>query len=161
MHDPQLAREALQGFEKDLEQVGSMSPDGERARMRAWVAMAEARYDDAVRELREADREYVIFDRRATVALAQAFDLAGRPDSALVYYEKFLQSQGGPPFIDGNFRAGAHKRAGELYETKGDTARAESNYAAFIELWKDADPELQPKVREVRERLTRLGRRKG
>ena len=129
--------------------------------MRAWVAMAEARYDDAVREFREADREYVIFDRRATVALAQAFDLAGRPDSALAYYERFLQSSGGPPFLDANFRAGAHKRAGELYEARGDTAKAESNYAAFIELWRDADPELQPKVREVRERLIRLRRGRG
>jgi tetratricopeptide (TPR) repeat protein len=139
-----------------------MSPDGERARMRAWVAMAEARYDDAVREFREADRNYAFGDRRAMVALAQAFDLGGQPDSALAYYEKFLQSKlTVPAFLDGNFLAGAHKRAGELYEARGDTAKAESNYAAFLELWKNADPELQPKVRDVRERLARLRRGKG
>ena len=162
MRYPELAREALQGFEKDLEQVGSMSPDGERARMRAWVAIAESRYDDAAREFRDADRGFAFFEpRRGMVALAEAFDLAGRSDSALVYYEKFLETQSGLPFLDGNFRAGAHKRAGELYEAKGDTAKAESHYAAFIELWKDADPELQPKVREVRERLARLRRGRG
>lgn len=138
-----------------------MNPDGDRARMRAWVAIAEARYDDAVREFRDADRGYAMFDRRAMVALAEAFDLAGRSDSALVYYAKFLETQGGPPFIDGNFRAGAHKRAGELYEAKGDTTKAESHYAAFIDLWTDADPELQPRVREVRERLARLRRGRG
>ena len=65
------------------------------------------------------------------------------------------------PFVDGYFRAGAHKRAGELYEAKGDTAKAESNYVKFVELWKDADAELQPKVREVRDRLTRLRRGRG
>ena len=161
MRDPQLAREALQGFERDLEQVGTMNPDGDRARMRAWLAMAEGRYDDAIREFREADRGLAMADRRAMVALAQAFDLADRADSALVYYVKFLDSQGGPAFVDGNFRAGAHKRAGELYEAKGDTAKAESHYAAFIELWKDAEPELQSKVRDVRERLARLRRGKG
>jgi hypothetical protein len=30
--------------------------------------------------------------------------------------------------------------------------------AAFVELWKDADPELQPKVKEARTRLAALQR---
>ena len=161
MRDPQLAREALQGFEQDVDQLGLINREGARARMQAWVAMAEARYDDAVREFKVADREYVMFDRRAMVALAHGFDLGGRPDSALTYYERFLTTQGAPALIDGNFRAGAHKRAGELYEAKGDTAKAEFHYAAFIALWTNADPELQPKVRDVRERLARLRRRRG
>jgi len=29
-------------------------------------------------------------------------------------------------------------------------------YAKFVELWKDADPDLQPRVTEVRKRLARL-----
>jgi hypothetical protein len=29
-------------------------------------------------------------------------------------------------------------------------------YTKFIDLWKDADPDLQPKVTEVRKRLARL-----
>jgi hypothetical protein len=29
-------------------------------------------------------------------------------------------------------------------------------YAKFIELWKNADPELQPKVTEIKQRLARL-----
>jgi hypothetical protein len=48
------------------------------------------------------------------------------------------------------------KRLGELYEAKGDAQRAASNYLAFIELWKNADPELQPKVLEARQRLAHL-----
>ena len=62
---------------------------------------------------------------------------------------------------DAPILAGIHKRLGELYEAKGDTARAESNYTAFVELWKNADPELQPKVAEVKRRLTALRGRKG
>ena len=29
-------------------------------------------------------------------------------------------------------------------------------YTAFLDLWRRADPELQPQVREVKERLSRL-----
>ena len=59
--------------------------------------------------------------------------------------------------IDPAFVAGAHKRLGELYEAKGDRRRAVSHYLKFVELWKNADPELQPKVGEVQRRLARLG----
>jgi hypothetical protein len=52
--------------------------------------------------------------------------------------------------------AGIHKRLGELYEAKGENQKAASHYLAFIELWKNADPALQPKVAEVRQRLARL-----
>jgi len=48
------------------------------------------------------------------------------------------------------------KRLGELYETRGDRAEARKYYGRFVDLWKDADPELQPVVREVRARLARL-----
>jgi hypothetical protein len=43
-----------------------------------------------------------------------------------------------------------------LYEAAGDLPRAVTNLEKFVELWKDADPELQPKVREARERVTRI-----
>ncbi|MGH7620456.1 MAG: hypothetical protein ACREPM_24830, partial [Gemmatimonadaceae bacterium] len=66
-----------------------------------------------------------------------------------------------PRTTDMNYLAGAHRRLGELYEAKGDTARAESHYTSFIDLWKTADPELQPKVAEVRKRLAALSARKG
>ncbi len=115
-----------------------------------------------MRELHAADRGLLFaFERRVTVAIAEAFDLAAKPDSAVAYYEKYLAAP--DPFVDVDalFRAGTHKRLGELYEARGDTPKAESHYAKFLELWKDADPELQPKVREVRERLARLRRRQG
>ena len=94
-------------------------------------------------------------------ALAQAFDLGGKPDSAIASFERMLSTPDPIPTVDQLFRAATYKRLGELYETKGDTAKAESNYQKFIELWKDADPELQPKVREVKDRLLRLRRGKG
>jgi hypothetical protein len=49
-----------------------------------------------------------------------------------------------------------YKRLGELYENKGDSARAAANYRQFIAFWKDADPDLQPVVADARRRLTRI-----
>jgi hypothetical protein len=48
------------------------------------------------------------------------------------------------------------ERLGQLYETLGDTAKAIDNDRAFIELWKNADPELQPRVADAKRRLARL-----
>ena len=50
----------------------------------------------------------------------------------------------------------ARERLGQLYEAKGDTIRAVEHYHKFIELWKDADAVLQPRVKAARDRLYRL-----
>ena len=49
------------------------------------------------------------------------------------------------------------KRLGELYEARGDRAKAVEYHRRFIDLWKGADPELQPQVAEARAALRRLG----
>jgi len=43
-----------------------------------------------------------------------------------------------------------------LHEERGDTARALLHYRRLVELWSDADPELQPRVRYARERIAAL-----
>jgi len=48
------------------------------------------------------------------------------------------------------------ERLGQLYESLGNTEKAAEQYRAFIELWKNADPELQPRVADARQRLARL-----
>ena len=52
-------------------------------------------------------------------------------------------------------------RLGELYEARGDRKRAREYYEKFVTLWKDADPELQPGVKEVRGRLAKLAQEPG
>ncbi len=59
-------------------------------------------------------------------------------------------------FEDQDWLAGSYKRLGELYEAAGDLPKAATNLEKFVELWKDADPELQPKVRDARTRLDRI-----
>jgi hypothetical protein len=58
---------------------------------------------------------------------------------------------------DRQYLAGTEKRLGELYEAKGEKQNAVAHYTRFVELWKNADPVLQPKVEEVKKKLARLG----
>ncbi len=132
----------------------------------AEILLAEKRPLDAVREIWAADS---LPDGPSTdcahcndIDLGRAYDLANKPDSAIAHWERWLaDSFERGPTGDGPFLAGVQKRLGELYEAKGDTARAESHYTAFVELWKNADAVLQPKVAQVKKRLAALGNRKG
>jgi hypothetical protein len=52
-----------------------------------------------------------------------------------------------------NRPAGPHEQSDYW---QGDRASATAYYAQFIELWRDADPELQPQVRAAQQRLAQL-----
>jgi len=130
------------------------------------VALAERHADRALVEFRQGD---VAYDNRPDtecapclpVELARAFDAGGQADSAIAQYEQFITA----PYynrlvdIDPLNLALAHERLGQLYEQRGDSARAAAHDAQFIALWKNADAELQPRVAAVQQRLTRLGAR--
>ena len=127
----------------------------------AAIALAERRYEDAIRSIWRADTTYdgpngscamCIYDDLGTI-----YDRAGQPDSAIHYFEAFIAT----PFQNKqNFAAGQvamlHKRLGELYEAKGDAAKAADNYRKFLALWGNADAQQQGKVAEVRRKLSRL-----
>jgi tetratricopeptide (TPR) repeat protein len=135
-------------------------PDLQQAQ--AEIALAERRPLDALRDFRKSDTlpdgpnagcpACVFAD------IARAFDLASQPDSAIYAFEQYLTqpAQRLQPWADPSLLAGTYKRLGELYEQKGDRARALEYYGKFVELWKDADPELQPKVEDVKRRIARL-----
>jgi hypothetical protein len=50
------------------------------------------------------------------------------------------------------------RRLGELYEVRDDREAAAKYYRRFITLWQGADTALQPVVKDVRQRLSRLGK---
>jgi tetratricopeptide (TPR) repeat protein len=93
-------------------------------------------------------------------SLARSYDAAGQADSAIVMYERYV----GTPFawrvsfelVDPVQLPGVYERLATLYEKQGNAAKARMNYQAFIDLWKDADSELQPRVAEARRRLQQL-----
>jgi serine/threonine-protein kinase len=89
--------------------------------------------------------------------LALALDRGGAADSALVVYERYLESNWNFRLWQDQHSLGpALRRVGELYERKGDRSRAIDSYQKFVSLWRDSDPALQPQVTEVRRRLAQL-----
>jgi len=134
-----------------------------RAFTHALILLADHKPADAIPELRRADRlpdgPVDACVMCISMDLARAFDEAGMIDSAIVHYDRAINeyavervSQG----IDAIIRAPFARRLGELYEQKGDRAKTTQYYRMFVDLWKNADPELQPQVEEIRRRLTRL-----
>jgi tetratricopeptide (TPR) repeat protein len=89
---------------------------------------------------------------------AIAWERAGQMDSARAAYERAVApgsiwkaARGDPLSL-----APSLKRLGELYEDRGDKAKALESYGRFIEVWKNADIVLQPQVREVKSRMAKL-----
>ncbi len=160
IEDPALAREALAGYDRDLAAL-ARDPVGRRAAFSAGVALAERKWDDAIRLLHEADVRRSAYDRLIWVRVARAHDLAGRPDSAIVWYEKYLSSADAQDYSDARWQAPAHRWVGELYAQRGDNQRAIEHLDKFVAQWSKAEPELQPQVREARARLEGLRKKAG
>jgi len=154
---PEKAKRVLAIFEGSRASITQTGDDLTRHVALGHIALAERRYDDAIREYRAADAGSCIVC--ALPYLATAFDAAGQPDSAIAVFERYLST---PDALragtDGQYLPAAHKRIGELYEARGDREKALTHYLKFVDLWKNADPELQLRVAEVRARITRLNR---
>jgi tetratricopeptide (TPR) repeat protein len=128
------------------------------------IALADGKPLEAVTEFRQSD---IGFDGAPadecaaclSLKLGQAFDAAGKPDSAAFYFERYLST----PYwlkpmldLDPVRMPAIRERLGQLYESMGNTDKAVESYRAFVELWKNADPDLQPRVADARKRIARL-----
>jgi tetratricopeptide (TPR) repeat protein/tRNA A-37 threonylcarbamoyl transferase component Bud32 len=92
-----------------------------------------------------------------SMSLSHVHDRLGNADSGIKYLEQYVTT---PAYIrwgvdEGMFSA-AILRLGELYEAKGNKTKAGEYYRRFVDLWSRAEPDLQPKVAEVRRRIARL-----
>jgi serine/threonine-protein kinase len=121
------------------------------------LALAEGRYAEAVPLMRRSAAGFNWFCRTCLqVQIGEAFDRQGLPDSALVAYEKYA-TQFSSGFIgqDSDLPV-SYIRLGEIYEAKGDRDQAIEYYTKLLDLWKDADPALQPRLKEIRDRVGKL-----
>jgi len=124
----------------------------------AWIDLAEGRAREAAAKFRASLR----FSGGGTPSqnlldaeTGLAFERSGLPDSAVASYEHYLNA---PPEwgLDAYELVWVLEHIARLYERKGDRARARAAYTRVAELWKDADPELQPRVTHARERAAAL-----
>ena len=153
---PDRARQLLAEYEAAVPE-GARRGQPFRHGVAAHIAFAEGRIQDAIRDYRRWYDE----DGCAVCGLfllGRAYERAGQPDSAIAAYERAVNTPGYLRAFEEEATLGpTYRRLGELYEERGDTTRARDYYGRFVELWKDADSVLQPEVREVRQRLARLG----
>ena len=133
-------------------------------RTQAEVAAAEHRWTEAAELYRQSDR---LPDGPAganpagvTLDLARMFAKAGMADSAIAQYEEYVRTpyggrarQGPDVRVDGALTEAIAK----AYDAKGDSEQAAALYRDFVALWKNAEPELQPRVAAARARLRELG----
>jgi tetratricopeptide (TPR) repeat protein len=149
------ARQLLASYEAQV-------PEGIRRgrwqwyRARGWVALADGRARDAVAAF-TAGRQAPDCPDCGAWDEGVAFERANLPDSALAAYTRAAgRGTAWKAIGDSWGLAPSLKRLGELSEARGDRQRALEYYGRFVDLWKDADPALQPAVRDVRGRMAQL-----
>ena len=122
---------------------------------RGQIALEQGRYDLAIDHLSRLTqgvcRSCGVFE------LARAYDLAGQVDSAVATYERYESMRAASSWRTDPFAlAPTLERLGQLYDEREEWAKASGYYARFVELWKDADPELQPRVQAAQRRLDEI-----
>lgn len=121
------------------------------------IAMAEGRAWEGEIEIHGA-AEALPCPICALPDLARAYEVAGKPDSAIATYERYLHAPWQRRFETDAIELGfATKRLGELYQQRNDRASAAAQYTALLQLWRGADAELEPLLADVRRRLEQTG----
>ena len=144
-----------------LDRAGTASLAGRYAHtlaesIRAHVAAIGGRDDEALGRIEGAG-----WEAAASVFVSEAYDRLfraelleklGREDEALGWYGSIAERAA----YELVYLAPAHRHQAEIYARRGQRELAAEHYRKFIELWKNADAELQPEVQKAREELGTL-----
>lgn len=162
--EAQRARQWLNRYDAEVKDTVRLRIEANRRRQTlAEVLMSEGKGIEAAAEFRRSDNLPDGPDGPCLVCLpmriAFAFDRAKMADSTIKYMQQALtifDPNRMVDIIDPFMLPLFNKRLGELYEANGDRVKAVEHYRKVIELWKDADPELQVIVNELKARVRRL-----
>ena len=155
---PGRTRKLLAEYERAVDPRFRRMADNEHSprAVQGELALIEGRPQDAIAEFRQVGARGQC--RLCGVEqLARAYASAGQTDSAIAVYERHLST----PWLqrvllDASELATVYRRLGELYEKRGELAKARQSYRRFVELWARCDAELRPQVTEIRQRLRSL-----
>jgi tetratricopeptide (TPR) repeat protein len=148
------------GLEREYQRVVPASlreTDGWAAYGEGWLALGHGDGKTALAHFRRARARWWT-TTTTLLEEGRSFEQMGQADSALASYERLVtlgvpQWEQGPKDFTLPF---AYNRLGELYEAGANREKALEYYGKFVALWKNADPELQPKVQEIRRRMAAL-----
>ena len=160
---PERARAVLNEYETAIDPTLRGYMERPRYdRVAGAVALAEGRYEESIRLMRLSDEGWCWVCSLAL--LGRAYDLAGQADSAVAVYERYVtQPQSGRSLYgdwlevsDPFWLPLVYERLASLHADRGDVGKAVEYYSRLIERWKDADPELQPRVEAARRAIVAL-----
>ena len=143
-------------WQKYLAGIGAFTrehPDAGALSAIAEIERAEHKYDDAIRDYREARAKAVRCPICYAGGLAAVYADAGVVDSAIHYYDVAINA----PQLGIRGSPDQYERFASLYEKRGDKQNALKYYQKVVDLWKGADPVLQPQVKAARDRIAALG----
>jgi DNA-binding SARP family transcriptional activator/tetratricopeptide (TPR) repeat protein len=124
--------------------------------LRARIHLAGRQPAAALAELERAG-----WERTAELSVAEVSDrflraellrMLGRADEAIGWYASIAERAS----YELMYLAPAQLRLGWIYEARGPRTAALEHYRRFVELWRGADPELQPAVVEAERRVALL-----
>jgi len=84
---------------------------------------------------------------------AELLRALGEPQRALDWYASFGS---GDMWYEAVYLAPVYLRTAEVLDERGDTDQALDKYRRFVARWRDAEPELQPRVEAARKRIVEL-----
>ncbi len=152
---PERARDWLSEYEARIDASLRRPSEPILDRARGVIALADRQARDAIELFRRADKGACA----ACILpyLGRAYDLAGAPDSTIAIYERYVTT----PWLhrlalDANYLGLMYERLAALYGERGDSEKAIYYYGKLVELWKEADPELQPRVEAARRAISAL-----
>jgi DNA-binding SARP family transcriptional activator len=163
--DAARARHFIRRWEEDLgaDTAQRRYLDWQQRRAMADVLSAEGEHDEALASYRagllQPDGPVDACIPCEEVDLARLFDAAGQPDSALVYYHRYLTGTNATRFlVDRDYLPLALLRVGDLHYERMSRDSAHRAYTRLASLWRNADPALRPTLDRVHARLRGIER---
>jgi tetratricopeptide (TPR) repeat protein len=158
--DRERAEALLAEFEAEVPAEYRTDVDNPYHGIEGILLMSEGRFQEALEEFRMREQRGCVLCE--FVPVAQAFDSLGMRDSAIAYYEGYVEADWDNRLNwDDDTLAPTLERLGQLHDESGNLEEAAVYYARFVELWDEADPELQPRVAAARDRLEEILRERG
>jgi len=122
---------------------------------RGVIALAEDHPEEAVRHFRRFD-ENTQCTTCADPWIGRAYARAGKPDSAEVYFRRFVDTPSAELWYDDAHLAYSLRTLGEIYERRGDREQARAMFGRLARLYAHADPQFKPIHDEAVAALARM-----
>ena len=151
-----MPEEARRLAARAADSISSSSSVAERQHLAGIVAGANGQWREAASALQLATSDAQDCPICTLPALAVALERSGDAEGAIAVADRYVRT----PFIqrfepDASNLAATLELLGTLYERQGQPLKAAASYRKLLELWRDADAEMAPRVAAITDRLAK------